>query len=435
MSAEYDVIVLGAGPAGLMAAGFAAEAGASVLVLEKNSEPGRKLCVTGGGRGNLTHAEFDARKLAACFGPASRALLGPFSRFGPAEVLDFFAARGLACKTEADGRVFPECESAKAIRNVLVKWLKELGVVLQCNCNVQKVASNSESAMFEVSYIEKTGRQTPRSCIAGAQSLVLATGGEAMPSSGSTGDGFRWLAELGYAVQTVKPILVPMKIRESWLADLKGLALPDVAVTLAGSGAEKCTSRGAVMFTHYGLSGPAILNMAGSLPAANPAMAADPSPPADPAPAKMKIMLDFFPDMERKELDRHLQELLAANPRKQLSKVLEMLLPSRLAARVLLTDCENPNASSVSRALRLNVIDNLKCFPLTFDGLLGKEAAIATVGGVGIDDVDFRTMQLKGYPGLFVIGDMLDIQRPTGGYSLQLAWSTAFVAGAAAARS
>ncbi|THB67494.1 MAG: FAD-dependent oxidoreductase, partial [Spirochaetaceae bacterium] len=103
MSAEYDVIVLGAGPAGLMAAGFAAEAGASVLVLEKNSEPGRKLCVTGGGRGNLTHAEFDARKLAACFGPASRALLGPFSRFGPAEVLDFFAARGLACKTEADG--------------------------------------------------------------------------------------------------------------------------------------------------------------------------------------------------------------------------------------------------------------------------------------------------------------------------------------------
>ena len=400
-----------------MAAGRAAELGASVLLLEKNPSLGRKLLISGGGRCNFTNAEPDVRVLASHYGEAKHALLSPFTKFSSAETLAWFAARGMAHKVEENQRAFPVDNQAGSVLAVLERYLEEGRVQVRRGTEVLGL----DTAPHANGGTQVTGVRTKGGTLV-AQRYLLATGGTSRSETGSTGDGFRWLAEMGLKVRFPEPSLVPVAVKEPWVADLAGLAFAEAGLS-AWVGTEKLETRqGKLLFTHFGLSGPLVLNFATELSRWRSKTARQ---------GDMTLKVDFFPDRDIKALDKELVALFAAQSGKKLKNALGGMIPPRLVGRVLAQSGADPEKSlaQVTRMERESLGAALKGLALTFKKLMDESRAIVTSGGLHIDEVDWRTMCCKKIPNLAVTGDLLDINRPSGGYSLQLCWATGWVAG------
>lgn len=401
----------------MMAAGRAAELGARVLLLEKNPTLGRKLLISGGGRCNFTNAEPDVRALAEHYGDAKHALLSPFTKFSSTEALAWFARLGMPSKVEENLRAFPVDDEARSVLQALERYLSQGRVRVRTGVEVLGL----ESVLLDDGLRRVEALKT-RSEQLRADRYFLATGGTSRPETGSTGDGFRWLAELGLKVRFPEPSLVPVAVKEAWVADLAGLAFPDVGLA-AWVGEERLGVRkGKLLFTHFGLSGPLVLNFATELSRWRSKTARQ---------GDLVLKVDFFPSLDAKALDRDLVARFAAQSGKKLKNSLSGLLPPRVLPRVLSLSGADPEKSlaQVTRTERDALVAVLKGFPLTFRKLMDESRAVVSSGGLHIDEVDWRTMACKRVPNLFVGGDLLDINRPSGGYSLQLCWATGWVAG------
>jgi len=409
---EYDVIVIGGGSAGMMAAGRAAECGARVLLLEKNEELGKKLLITGGGRCNLTNVGPDFLEK---FGKDKKFLFSPFSRFGVEDTLRFFNERKVPIKVEALGRVFPESDQAQSVWAALSRYMDEGRVEVRRNVFVKGFEAQSGCIIgLRIGGNDEVLR---------ASSYVLATGGLSHPETGSTGDGFRFLKELGHTVRDPEPSLVPIRVRERWVHALSGTALEDAALSVYQDGKKIFIRRGKMLFTHFGLSGPMVLNMSRE---AKELMKRQ----------QVELMLDLLPGTDQGAIDKRIQAIFLEHQNKRVKNILSGIIPAVFSEAVLAlagVDSGKP-AHSVSREERLSIGRVIRRMPMTISGFLGPEKAIITSGGLVPYEVDFRSMCSKKYRNLYVVGDILDIDRPSGGFSLQLCWSTGFVAGESAAQ-
>lgn len=423
----WDIAVIGGGPAGMMAAGRAAQllsaqaGGAKIILIEKNDELGKKLLISGGGRCNLTNAELDTRKFLAKFKDSDQFLFSPFSQWSVKETLDFFNSRNMETKIEEGGRVFPASDNSRSVWDVLVEYMKENNVTVLSDSPVTDFIHDK----FVIEAVKlKNGEKIK------ARSFILATGGKSRPETGSTGDGFVWLKKIGHTVITPEPALVPITIEDDWVKQLSGLSLSNVRVKIFQNDQKQemqkaCLRRqGKILFTHFGLSGPVILNMSKDI---NELLKY----------GEVHLSIDLFPKFDHGKLDLAIQELFTKQSNKQLKNSLNTLLPSALVPIIIKISNINSETfcHSVTREERLKLGKVIKDLPMKVTGLLGLEKAIITSGGVELKEVDFKTMSSRLFPNLYLVGDILNIDRPSGGYSLQLCWTTGFVAGTAAANS
>ncbi len=411
---KHNLIIIGGGASGLMAAVVVARRGQRVLILEKNAVVGQKLAITGGGRCNITNLQTDRHALLANYGAASKFLFSPFAQFSNEDTVEFFEELGLPIKVEANNRAFPVSESAPDVVRVLKEECVRLGVEIRTHATVKQI----ESANGAITGVVCGGE------VLVADSYLLATGGNSRPETGSTGDGFAWLKDLEHTVVAPTPTLVPWLCADSWTKQASGVTLENAALTVFVNGAKKVRKVGNILCTHQGLSGPLILNTSGEI--AQPLAAG----------AAVSATIDLFPTLDHGALDAQLLELFALAPSKQVKNILTGLIPATLVPSVLsllaakqTEDIAALTASVLHREQRRALVQLLKAMPVTVSGLAGFEKAIVADGGVALEEIDMKTMRSKKISNLFVTGDLLHINRPSGGFSLQLCWTTGFVAG------
>lgn len=406
---SFDVIVMGGGASGMMAAGRAASRGKKVLLLEKNRKLGEKLKISGGGRCNITNAELDTATLLKKYGTADSFLHSPFSKFGVSDTFSFFESRGLPLKVEASKRAFPETEKADDVRALLEAYMKEGKVEVRLGKPVTAI----QTIKNKIASVTAGGETLS------AHAYVLATGGVSHPETGSTGDGFGWLRKLGHTVTDPTPTIVPLKTKEAWSRKLSGITLKDVKITFFADGKRKFSKAGNVLLTHFGISGPLILNSAGQV--------------ADLLHEELvTASIDTYPGMDLGILDKHLSSIFDDNKNKLLRNVFKDIAPIGTSDILLsLVPVINPETKvhSVTKAERRMLAELLKGLPLTILGLMGLDRAVIADGGVDLVEVDTRSMRSRRCENLFITGDLLHITRPSGGYSLQLCWTTGYVAG------
>lgn len=406
----WDVAVIGGGPAGMMAAGRSAECGAKVILIEKNESLGKKLLITGGGRCNMTNYEPNTRKFLEKFKIHGKFLFSAFSQWGVKETLDFFHKRNLKTKIEAEGRVFPASDKAESVFEILVAYMKEKHVKITLGNPVKTIIKKgTDIEMIEL----EDGKKIY------ARSFILATGGKSRPRTGSTGDGFIWLESLGHKVTPPDTSLVPIAIKDEWIKTLQGVVLPDVKITAFQNNVKQITKHGRILFTHFGISGPTIINMSrdvGELLKYGDVV----------------LSIDMSPSFGYGELDEKLQTTFKEGINKKFKNAMSALVPVSALQPILVGLSKiNPDTPchSITREERINLMKLLKDIPMNVKGLLGTNRAIVTSGGVSLTEVDFKTMRSRLYNNLYFVGDILDIDRPSGGYSLQLCWTTGYVAG------
>ena len=406
----WDVVVVGGGPAGMMAAGRAASRGKAVLLLEKNSTLGAKLLITGGGRCNVTNNKTEVRTMVSKYKGNDQFLFSAFSQFSVKDTLEFFNSRGMKTKEENEGRVFPLSNKAQSVWDVLGQYMKEGKVHIQTNV-----------AVIDIS-VEKTSGQVHLRLSGGttvlAAACIVATGGSSRPETGSTGDGFKWLKKLGHTIIENDFALVPIALKDAWVKKLGGVTLHDIKLVTFQNGQRQEASKGKLLFTHFGISGPTVLNMSkevGELLKYG----------------EVTIMLDLFPKLDHGVLKQQLQTLLTTESNKKLKNVLNQLIPAALVTSLLeLANISGDTANhSVRSEDRVKLVALMKAVPLNVKGLLGSDKAIVSSGGVALPEVNFKTMQSRLAPSIYIVGDVLNVDRPSGGYSLQLCWTTGFVAG------
>lgn len=410
-----EIVVIGAGPAGMMAAISAAAAGDRVTILEKKDKVGRKLSITGKGRCNLT-AAVNRDGLIKGMPGNGRFLYSCFSEFANQELIEFFARRGLIVKVERGQRVFPESDNAGQVVEVLVGAMREAGVRVITRCEVRglRVVDGRIAGV-------DTGQG-----IMPASAVVLATGGLSYPGTGSTGDGYRWAEAVGHKIVEPRPGLVPLVAAEPWVSRLQGLALKNTRATAFDARDRKINEDfGELLFTHFGLSGPIILSMSRDIAQY---LYQEGKP--------VRIELDLKPALSEEKLDGRLQRDLNQQSRKLFKNALDGLLPAKLVPVVIDLSGIDPvkPCHQVSRAERQGLGQLLKHLTLTVTATRTIAEAIVTAGGVNVKEVDPRTMQSKLVPGLFFAGEILDVDGYTGGYNLQACFSTGYVAGRSAAR-
>ncbi len=402
--------VIGGGPAGIMAAGKAAELGARVVLIEKNQKLGKKLLLSGGGRCNISHAEFSDKIFAQKLGQNGQWFLSALASFGPEETVKFFEERGLKTKTEKDGRIFPVSDRAQDVLDVLSKYLKE---------NKVKLMLDKEVLGFELEKGTINNAQLAKREII-AQSFILCAGGRSYPLTGSTGQGYEWARSMGHKIITPKPALTPLKIREEWVKDLQGVSLKNVAVALWQNNKKQAGGNGDILFTHFGISGPIILDLskiAGKMLAGG----------------KVTLKIDLMPAYDNLALNKKLQEDFTKN--KNFNNYLTEFFPQRFGDLLVRLTEINPDKklSFITKGERERLVGILKGLELTVKDLLGFNEAIVTSGGVDLKEIDSKTMRSKIINNLYFAGEIIDLDGPTGGYNLQICWSTGHAAGTNAA--
>ncbi len=412
-SVKTRVIVVGGGAAGLMAAGTAAEAGAEVIVLEKMKRPGRKLCISGKGRCNITNTA-ELRDFIDHFGRQGKFLHQSFDQFFSKELVDFFEQKGLELATERGGRIFPAQGKATDVLDILLTWLAELKVTIKTSAIVDKLLLQDNMIQGVVCNNTKVA----------ADCVILATGGGSYPATGSSGDGYRFAAQADISLVPVRPALVPLTTEKGPIQGLAGLDLRNVAVRLYVGGKRKLQSFGEMGFTSFGVGGPVILTMSSYC--------------VDCLRASKKLVLsiDLKPALDEKKLDNRLQRDLQKRYNEEIQSILRGLLPKQLVPVCLQAAQIPPHlpGEKISAKQRRRLRTWLKDFRLTITGHRPLKEAIVTAGGVNTREVDPRTMESKKVKGLYIVGELLDIHGDTGGYNLQAAFSTGRMAGLAAAR-
>jgi len=415
----WDVVVVGGGPAGMMAAGTAASRGARVLLLEKNNRLGEKLLISGGGRCNVTNAELDTRTLLAKYGVAGKFLFSAFAQWGVADTLEFFHTRGVMTKIENELRVFPVSNKAQSVCDALYTYMREHHVTIMRNATVKEfIPSRDNSKITAV-------RLTSGDIIDG-KAFILATGGKSRPETGSTGDGFTWLEALGHTVIDTAPALVPLKLSDTWIKDLQGVALTGVRFTILQGNRRQSVHKGKMLFTHLGVSGPAILNMSNEV---RELLAYD--LPRPDGQGSVTIVADILPTLDHQQLDMKIQEIFKNQSNRLFANIQLQLIPAALMQTLGALAGITPQTPchSISRTSRQALVHLIKALPMHVSGTLGLDKAVIASGGIALEEVDFKTMRSRKIPNLYLTGDILNIVRPTGGYSFQLCWTTGSVAG------
>jgi len=431
-----DIIVVGGGAAGLMAAGRAAELGAKVMLLEKKDSCGKKILVSGKTRCNLTNSA-DLKNFISMYGNNGRFLFSAFHNFFRPELLDFFNNHDLSTKVERGGRIFPVSDNANDVVRVFKKYLSANHVEIKLNTKVKGVITK-DSAIYGV-----TAKQTNYFC----KSVILATGGASWPSTGSTGDGYKISAALGHTIVNLKPALVPLIVEEQKLVQsMQGVSLRNVRATAFcgeaasidssltpdcdyGRGEKKqprlpvIESRfGEMLFTHFGVGGPIILLMSLSV-----IEALENSP--------VSLLIDLKPALTREQLHKRLQKDLDQSSKKKIAGIMKEYLPAKMIDPFIeLTGINREKlAHQITAAERGKIVEVLKALRFNIKSPLPLEKAIVTSGGVSLSEIDQRTMASKRVKGLYFCGEVMDIDADTGGYNLQAAFSTGHLAGEKAA--
>ncbi|HNR81618.1 MAG TPA: NAD(P)/FAD-dependent oxidoreductase [Candidatus Pacearchaeota archaeon] len=404
-----EVAVIGGGPAGMMAAIAAAQRGAKTILLEKNAALGKKLLLTGGGRGNFCNAESDLRKLAANYGQNGPFLFHSFSQFGPKEAIEFFNGLGVKTKIENNNRVFPKSDRAADILNALIAGLNGLNVEIVCGARITGIEKENNS-------INKIVLDNRDDIV--AKNYIIATGGKSYPQTGSAGDGYLWAQALGHKIDPLSPALVPVGIKEEWIKDLAGVALENPKISAFQNGKKLFSARGEMLFAHFGVSGPAILNIGGAIAglAGNGAVF---------------IHLDFLPEIINGELQKKILENFQKNPNKTVKNCLADFVPAALApaiCRVAAVDAEK-TANNVEKKERRRLVETMKNFKLEAGKTFPVESGMITGGGVNVAEIDHKTMRSKIIRNLFFAGEIINVHGPTGGFNLLQCWSTGRLAG------
>ena len=408
-----DVVVVGGGPAGLFAAGFAALEGAKVLLLEKNRRCGAKLLITGKGRCNITTSETNPRRFIESLGANGKAFLTALYAFGTADSIDFFERRGLVLQVERGGRVFPAAGGAVKVLEVLQSFLRDSGAGTVGGCEVTGLTL-AEDRLQSV--------QTSLGKCTGA-SFILATGGLSYRETGCTGDGYRWAAQTGHAVITPEPALVAVRLAEEWTGGVSDFNLKNVRISVLRSGNKIDERFGEAFFTHTGIGGPIILDLSSTIRDAL-------------KNGQVTLQLDLKPAVDAETFDRRLQRELAQHNNRNFGNALGDLLPKAmipLFVQLSGIDAEK-KCHSVTRQERHALLRLFKELPLTVTGCGDFRRAIVTAGGVSLKDIDMRSMRSQQVENLYFAGEMIDLHGPTGGFNLQICWSTGYLAGTSAAR-
>ena len=403
------VIVIGGGPAGIMAALVAAENGAQVTLWERNKSLGRKLAITGKGRCNITNMA-DTRDLVKNMPGNGAFLYSAFTRFSAEDTWSFFEHLGLQLKVERGRRVFPLSDNAHEVVEVLTKALQAAGVKIEYQLRAKELAMQNQRLTGIYDY---PGRFYP------ADAVVIATGGITYPATGSTGDGYALAAQAGHSIITPKPSLVPLETVESWPGELSGLALKNVEMTIRNQDKVLDKAFGEMLFTHFGISGPIVLSLSKAVTAsANNGQG-------------LTALLDLKPALSEEKLDERLQRNNQKFSRKHFINSLDELLPASLIpvfVSLVGIDAHKP-VNQLTKGERQEMLYMLKALPLTIKGPRPIEEAIVTSGGVQVKEINPKTMGSNLLEGLYFAGEVIDIDGYTGGYNLQAAWSSGYVAG------
>ncbi len=410
---KKTVVVIGGGAAGLMAAGQAALCGSRVLLLEKMKRPGRKICISGKGRCNLTN-NAKIEDFIDHFGKNGRFLRQAFSRFFAPELVTFFEKNGLRVTLERGGRYFPTSGKAPDILKVFLSWLAALKVEIRDNSPVQSLIIHDKKL---------TGVATQKGKIA-CDTVILATGGASYPATGSTGDGYQLAKSAGHTIIPIRPALVPLEVTGGIHPELAGLELRNVEVRLFINGKRKRKLFGEIHFLKYGVSGPIILTLSGD--------AVDGLRDGE----KVDLAVDLKPALSQQKLDARLIRDFEKRYKENFADVLRGLLPAQLVP-LCLEQTEIPGnrlAGEISKKERKKLLQWLKDLRLEVSGYRSFKEAIVTAGGVNLKEVDPRSMESKIVPGLFLAGEVLDLNGNTGGYNLQAAFSTGWLAGCSAGK-
>ena len=409
------IIVIGAGAAGLMAAIHAAKGGAGVLLIEKMPSPGRKILITGKGRCNFTNS-CEISDFPRFFANNGAFLNSAFRSYDNQDVIDFFAERGVPSRVERGGRLFPESDKARDIVDALVKAARQAGAKLVTEQPVRSIIVENGKV---------TGIRTESGAME-ASAIILATGGLSYPGTGSTGDGYRMAKELGHAVTQLRPALVPLETKESWVKELQGLSLRNVEGVVKVDGKKLDSEFGEMLFTHFGLSGPIVLTLS---------QAVSQALPLNPPP-RVTIELNLKPALTPEVLDKRLQRDFAEFTRKQFKNSLGELLPVKMIPVIVRLSGIAPDkpVHQITREERARLVELLQGLHLTVTKTRPIAEAVVTAGGVAVKEIYPKTMQSRLVKGLFMAGEILDVDGYTGGFNLQAAFSTGMVAGTAAAK-
>jgi predicted Rossmann fold flavoprotein len=404
-----EILVIGGGAAGMMAAVFAARAGANVTLLEKNEKLGKKVYITGKGRCNLTN-DCDLDGFLAQVPRNPRFLYSALSFFSSRDMMALMEENGCPVTVQRGRRVFPSSEKASDVTKALTGLLRKWNVRIRLNCDVRCL--KTENGLI-------TGAELTDGTFLSADAVILACGGLSYPSTGSTGDGFRFAEALGHTITPPSPVLVGLETEETWPRSLQGLSLRNVTLSLVSGKKTLYSELGEMLFTHFGISGPLVLEASCHLP----------------QPAKGgRLFIDLKPGLNREQLDARLRRDFTEAGKKQLKSVLPGLLPASFAAIFPGLCGISPDlpCNQITAAQREQLLAALKALPLTIKAPRPIDEAVVTRGGVSVKEIEPGTMRSKLIPNLYFAGEMIAVDAHTGGYNLQIAWSTGALAGATA---
>ena len=405
---SFDIVIIGGGASGMMAAFWASKQGARVAIIEKNEELGKKISITGKGRCNITQENLTLENLTESFGKKGKFLLSSFKKFNVAKTKKFFEDMDIELKIERGGRVFPKSDKAEEIIEKIRTNLTKNGIVFFRKAKIKD---------FEIEKNQIKKIITHKKEIS-AKQFILCTGGKSYPTTGSTGDGYQWAKSFGHTIVKPIPALTPIKIINKWSKKLQGVSLKNVNLSVFQNNKKQAEKFGEMLFTHYGISGPIVLEISKKVGELL-------------KKGTVKILIDLKPALDFKELDQRILRDFEKYSAKKFANSLDDLLPQKMIPVIVEISNIDPDkkVAEISKTERKTLLYLFKELTLNVEDLVGFDNAIVTSGGISLSEIDQKTMQSKIIKNLYFAGEIIDLDGPTGGYNLQLCWTTGYTAG------